>query len=803
MTSSIHHRTPSVKAHDPRRLPVRHVDYLRKVAGGAVETLITRQQHDGAGRLVAKWDPRLFGIASEPNLATVYTLAGEPLKIDSVDAGWRVSLAGLAGEALQRWDQRGHHWRTTHDPQLRVIAVEENAQPNVETFTYAAASADAGHNLRGQMIALNDPSGTVTFHSFGLLGQTLSQTRTFDDARPHFSRQTYGPLNQTLTQTDAGGHFQDLRYDVTGQLKQVFLLRSDASQPQAVLQDAHYNAAGQIIEWHAGNNVVTRWRYDAADGRLTAVQAAVPGQEQLQDLEYVFDLVGNMLRINDHTFNSVYFANQSIDGHREFTYDSLYRLNSASGHDVTPASDVPGRPQPSDPNDLRNYTQHYEYGLGGNLIKLVHSRETGGYTRQMRVDPSNNRALRWKTGDPPPDFAAFFDRHGNQVKLQHGPDLIWNALDHLSQVTLLKHSNDLPDDREVYRYSQGERVSKRHETHTASATHFHQVRYLPGLEIRTRDNGEELHVITLPGNVRCLHWRHAPPGDIENNQLRYSLNDHLGSSLTELDQRARVISQETYYPFGGSALWLPASSTVVDYKTLRYSGKEMDVSGLYYYGVRYYAPWLQRWVSADPAGDVDGLNLYGFVGNNPLRYIDESGFVKTESQRREELRAFASNISSANKIVDRYDSLLGRLFESSEKNKMIGKNVAITLISGFLTTGAGIAGGVLGGLAGSAILPGPGTGAGAALGALATKEAVSYGIKELGKKINMEPGLVPKAKEITWQKAEQKNLPIFSLAYAEMTYNDYQLGTEQGQKNAFKWLVEKNLKNSLRMVQVL
>nr|WP_236708193.1 RHS repeat-associated core domain-containing protein [Pseudomonas sp. Leaf434] len=61
-----------------------------------------------------------------------------------------------------------------------------------------------------------------------------------------------------------------------------------------------------------------------------------------------------------------------------------------------------------------------------------------------------------------------------------------------------------------------------------------------------------------------------------------------------------------------------APESEIEYRFIRYSGKEMDVSGLYYYGARYYAPWLQRWVSADPAGDVDGLNLYGFVGNNPI-----------------------------------------------------------------------------------------------------------------------------------------------------------------------------------------
>ncbi|MFD2884655.1 RHS repeat-associated core domain-containing protein [Pseudomonas lini] len=74
------------------------------------------------------------------------------------------------------------------------------------------------------------------------------------------------------------------------------------------------------------------------------------------------------------------------------------------------------------------------------------------------------------------------------------------------------------------------------------------------------------------------------------------------------------------------------SSLEVSYKTVRYSGKEMDVSGLYYYGARYYAPWLQRWVSADPAGDVDGLNLYGFVGNNPLSYVDPDGSQKEKRE---------------------------------------------------------------------------------------------------------------------------------------------------------------------------
>jgi insecticidal toxin complex protein TccC len=49
------------------------------------------------------------------------------------------------------------------------------------------------------------------------------------------------------------------------------------------------------------------------------------------------------------------------------------------------------------------------------------------------------------------------------------------------------------------------------------------------------------------------------------------------------------------------------------------------VSGLYDYGQRYYAPWLQRWINPDPVGTVDGLNLFRFVRNSPLRFIDPAG----------------------------------------------------------------------------------------------------------------------------------------------------------------------------------
>lgn len=623
MNGGVHWRTPSVSVTGPRGSVIRQVEYLRKVAGGEVEALVTRQHYDVAGRLEAQRDPRL----PTPNINTVYGLGGTPLKIDSVDAGWRLSLPGLAGETLQRWDERRSHWRMTYDNQLRVVAVEENAQSDVDTVTYSDALADASRNLRGQLTEQTDPSGSLCLHSYGLLGQPLHETRTFHDGKAFVSRRVYSPLGAVLEQIDAGEHRQQSHYDLAGQLKQVRLQLKGQTGWQLVLQDAQYNAAGQIIEQTAGNGVISRWHHNPADARLHRQSARQNQQQPFQDFEYEYDLVGNITRILDHVFTPSHFANQRVDGHRAFSYDSLYRLHSATGYDDGPPSDIPGLPQATDPNNRRNYTQKYDYDHGGNLTKLCHVREGACHTREMFIDPASNRGVRWTSGDPDPQFDKLFDRHGNLLAVQPGQPMQWNSRDELASVTLVSRENG-PNDEEHYRYSQGTRVYKRHDTHTAKTSHFHDVRYLPGLEIRTRDDGEELHIIALAtgfGSVRCLHWVTGKPPGIDANQLRYTHDDHLGSCLMELDQQARLISHEGYYPFGATS-WMAARSVIeVAYKFIRYSGKEMDESGMYYYGQRYYAPWLGRWTQPDKLGTVDGLNLYRMTGNNPINFVDEQG----------------------------------------------------------------------------------------------------------------------------------------------------------------------------------
>lgn len=99
----------------------------------------------------------------------------------------------------------------------------------------------------------------------------------------------------------------------------------------------------------------------------------------------------------------------------------------------------------------------------------------------------------------------------------------------------------------------------------------------------------------------------------------------MGSSGTELDNSAQVISYEEYHPFGSTSFHTVNSGAEVSAKRYRYTGKERDdETGLYYYGARYYAAWLGRWTGCDPSVE-DGLNLYVFCQNNPINKVDSDG----------------------------------------------------------------------------------------------------------------------------------------------------------------------------------
>jgi uncharacterized protein RhaS with RHS repeats len=51
---------------------------------------------------------------------------------------------------------------------------------------------------------------------------------------------------------------------------------------------------------------------------------------------------------------------------------------------------------------------------------------------------------------------------------------------------------------------------------------------------------------------------------------------------------------------------------------------------LIYYGFRFYEPEISRWLTRDPLGEAGGMNLYAFVGNNPVNWVDPWGLALTK-----------------------------------------------------------------------------------------------------------------------------------------------------------------------------
>lgn len=634
---SLHQGTPTLAVIEPRGLAVRSVAYWRGAVGQTPEARVTRKVFDAAGHGVEDWDARL----SVPALATGFSLSGKALASDSVDAGQRVLLFGQADEVRNRWDSRGARQDVEYDSSLRTLAVTEQGRGDaarvVERFEYGSVDFSAD-NQCGRVIRHDDPAGTRHMPAYDLLGLAQSEISHFlesletpdwpaeEAARNELletgtgleSRWLYNPLGDLLSLTDVKHHRRHFSYTVAGQLKEGWLQPANSAAPgQRLVHDIGYNPSGKVERETAGNGVVTEAQYAPSDGRLVRLSAGVPNAAPVQDLHYEVDAVGKIVRIDDHALPIRYFKNQRVEPRCTYDYDTMGQLIRASGREAERTSAYPVSSVNADA--VVNYQEEYRYDSAGNMTELRHL-GVQSFTRRWVVAPNSNRSL--IEDDQPPDFDSHFDANGNLQFLRRGQIMTWDPRNQLSSVSPVVREN-ADDDTERYLYGGGgKRLRKVRTALAAGHTVIAEVRYLPGIELHSRTGGEAHEVLDLEAGRNRVKWLHGAEAPAFG--LRYHITDHLGSGTLELDEHARVQSREVYYPFGGTACEDHSGQSRA-YKTIRYSGKERDATGLYYYGYRYFAPWLNRWINPDPAGPVDGLNFYCFVGNSPVGRVDVDG----------------------------------------------------------------------------------------------------------------------------------------------------------------------------------
>ncbi|MDJ0899037.1 MAG: SpvB/TcaC N-terminal domain-containing protein [Xenococcus sp. MO_188.B8] len=569
----------------------------------------------------------------------------------------------------------------------------------VETFIYGESQPNAAdYNLRGQLYQLRDQSGIITNSKYNLQGNLLETTRqltqnykdyiNWDDTveletESYTSKFAFNAIQQLIIETTPDDSVKTNNYNRLGLLERITVTFPDGAE-QPIINYIEYNAKGQRVSIDYANGVKTTYSYEDTTWRLIKLHSTrsnqnIQGnsrQSVIQNIFYTYDPVGNITRLKDNTHATVFHNNQIVEPLSDYTYDALSRLIKANGRKHRGINATTYKNKSEDENfkqskfiplsnsdALENYQESYTYDDAGNLIKTTHT-ASNSWTRTQEIMPDSNRLKTVSSNNGFTDSLPItYDRSGNQQQLNGNSTvkLTFNCCENLVQARIIERP-DLPDDSDYYTYDVDEmrtrKVSERLVNGGAVMEKESKI-YLGNYEVKRLQQNEttilKRQTLRVMDDETCVavfhYWEQPTPNPSEEGnltrrgnseqvgtrKLRYQLDNHLGSVSLEVDDDAQIISYEEYFPYGGTAFIAGKSQKEVKLKEYRYSGKERDdATGLYYYGARYYAPWLGRWLKPDPAGTVDGLNLYEFVGGNPVTYVDMEGTRRRSRAERAE-----------------------------------------------------------------------------------------------------------------------------------------------------------------------
>ncbi|EFM12225.1 YD repeat protein [Paenibacillus curdlanolyticus YK9] len=622
----------------------------------------------------------------------------------------------------------------------------------VERYVYGdnaglSVAEAQNRNLCGKLYTLFDQAGVTHNHVYSLQGHIMEMEQTLladytsepnwgEGSEPALNGESfvtsfdYDGIGRLIAETSADKTVYRTAYNLSGRLQKVSVDFPEQSNVPFI-EDVQYDANGQHTLITRGNGTATSFAYEATTQRLLGIVSSRSAADAkgiarnpiLQKLTYTMDPVGNITRSRDNSFQTVFQNQQIVEPLSDYTYDALYRLTRASGRQhpgILPDTYATGfkqsqwlsanPPHLNDADKLENYTEYYTYDEAGNKVQTRHVAASASWTRAVEISEHSNRLKAMTAGSQSGALEQLeYDNNGNLLALEHLRALEWNYRNNLANATIVERDGD-QSDRSYFVYdSSGHRVRKVQERKISDGlTEIQEKIYVGRLEIKriTRVQNEVRTLILERHSYRVMEdartaaianlWTKDDTGretdTIGKRQLRYQLSDYLGSSTMEVDEDACLISYEEYLPFGGTSYITGMDQREVQLKEYRYSGKERDdCTGLYYYGARYYPPWLGCWINADPAGTADGLNMYAFVGGNPISFVDPNGMARVKNkvgkvkgkngiakkkitaqikakQRKDDLKRFSSGDSKTK--ADTIETLRGRKLRVT-KNRQI------------------------------------------------------------------------------------------------------------------------------------
>ncbi len=559
-----------------------------------------RFSYNSLGNLIAIEDPA----GNVTSLA--YDLRGNRISIDDPDSGVTTSTYNALGEPLTETDAKGQVVRFSYDLLGRRILLAE--PEGTSTWSY-----DTRPHGIGKIASVQGPGGYSEAYFYDDLGRPMRKTTVL--AGESFSVTTgYDVLSRVSTVTHPTGFTVQNVYTDRGHLREV----RNAADQRLYWRAESINARGQLEQFTLGNQVRTERGFDATTGFLQAVDSVAGASGGVvQDLEYRFDEVGNLLERADR-----------LQGLAEtFTYDALNRLTQAQvGGRGAVTLDYDAVGNILSKSDVGSYTYGeggagphavtsisglhdiaYDYDANGNRVTSSRSQPAGlpfadGFesgdtsaweTAAPGAAEGEASAVTYSSFNMPTVIAG----SGATVSFQYGPGR-----------GRFRKTVEVQGRRTVTLYIDG--IYERESFEQGAARHKHYIVAGSALvAVHTTRNGE-------PDRTRYLH------------------KDHLGSIDAITDESGAVVERLSFDAWGrrrNVSDWGPGTGVAASEVNRGYTGHEMlDEVGLIHMNGRVYDPEIGRFLSPDPVvqapEDGQSLNRYSYVLNNPLSYTDPSGY---------------------------------------------------------------------------------------------------------------------------------------------------------------------------------
>lgn len=670
--SANHANTPAEHHFDTLGRPILQIENNGKDIDGNELLYKTIAELDIEGNIRSVTDARKNKV-----MQFKYDMLGNMVYQESMDAGKRWLLHNVIGNPLRTWNERNHEFQFTYDilhrPTQSIVIGGDGDTPlnNIfERVVYGESQIDAElKNLRGKPFRHFDTGGLVETPEYDFKGQPKSTIRRLFAKYKEVSNWTDDNIKdenldnnleikkfEFTTETDALGRISKQSapdysviapsYNEAGLLNSEKVIHPDLVESEYI-KNIDYNEKGQRNKIIYGNNVITDYQYDNETFRLISLTTKRTDNSLLQELHYSYDAVGNITQIWDKAIPTQFFNNMRIDPISEYTYDPLYRLINATGRENNSAlgfdnkdnwNDTPFMKQydAGDAMEIWDYKQAYQYDEVGNILQMNQT-ATGGnnWTRDYQYQTANNRLISTTVGNWTYTY-SHHPQHGFITNMPHLQVMERNFKEELVKTSQQSRNTGTPETT-YYQYdSQGQRIRKITE-YEADADKTPEIKeeriYISGYELYKKpDTGLERVSLSLMEEGHrfvMIETRNDIDDGTEKKLVRYQHHNHLGSASLELNENADVISYEEYHPFGTTAYQAVSKKIKSTAKRYRYTGMERDEeTGLNYHSARYYLPWLGRWLSADLIGIGDGLNVYAYGGNEPVRFKDVNGKEK-------------------------------------------------------------------------------------------------------------------------------------------------------------------------------